>query len=83
MHIGCRTKAHKEEILCCAHIFLLGQDNPSGMLLTAGNDRMIKRWRINDRFVSLKAHLYLSPHLAHRLPLCRLVGVGELSNDLL
>ena len=80
MHIWCRTKAHKEEILCCAHIFLLGQDNPSGMLLTAGNDRMIKRWRINDRFLSLSAHLCL----LRTPPRCTYLSAWvSVSNDLL
>ena len=34
-----RVKAHKAEILCCAHMFLPGSSSyyPNGVLLTAGN----------------------------------------------
>ena len=66
-----RTRAHKSEILCCAHMFLLGVPNPNGVLITAGNDRTIKRWTINDRLdLDLDARVTLQDAVGHNVIYC-------------
>eukprot|EP00961_Rhodomonas_salina_P167072 2251387-Rhodomonas_salina.1 len=46
-----RTKAHKDEILCCAYFppDLDPHRYPHGVLVTAGNDLHIKKWAVTDR----------------------------------